>query len=222
MKNIIFAASFALISQFSFGQTKNIGAFTDLNVFDRIPVQLVSSDDYKVEISGNKADDVQLVSSGNKLKIRMKTQKLLRGDDVKIVLYYKDIHNISARQGAKIISEEPVKTDNLELISSEGATIDLKVNTKMVDAKIKTGGSLKLDGEGFSQKIAVSTGGNYNGQSLETKVTYVFVNAGGKASVFVTESVDATTRAGGTIDIYGNPAAKNTKNVIGGKINYLH
>ena len=38
--------------------------------------------------------------------------------------------------------------------------------------------------------------------------------------VNVSDAVNATTRAGGIIDIYGDPDERNVKNVIGGKINF--
>jgi len=99
MKNIIFATSAFFISQFSFAQTKEITAFTQLKVFDKIPVELVSSDSYKAEVTGTMANDVELVNSGNELRIRMKPTKLLQGDDIKILLYYTDISDIQASQG---------------------------------------------------------------------------------------------------------------------------
>ncbi|MBP6577959.1 MAG: DUF2807 domain-containing protein, partial [Chryseobacterium sp.] len=86
MKNIIFAVSAVFLSQFSFGQAKEITAFTNLKVYDKIPVELVSSDTYKAEISGTMADEVELVNSGDELRVRMKPTKLLQGDDVKIIL----------------------------------------------------------------------------------------------------------------------------------------
>ena len=44
------------------------------------------------------------------------------------------------------------------------------------------------------------------------------VNAGGKASVNASDLVDAKTRAGGNIYIYGDPKVINQKNVAGGVI----
>jgi hypothetical protein len=220
MKNIILATSAFLISQFSFGQSKEITAFTNLKVFDKIPVQLVSSDSYKAEVSGTMADDVEFVNSGNELRIRMKPTKLLQGDDVKILLYYQDINDIQASQGAKITSTDIVKSTKLGLTSNEGSNIDLNINAKVVEGKINTGGLLKLSGNTDSQSIVVNTGGKYDGQSLQTQITSITTNAGGKASVNAVESVDATTRAGGIIDIYGKPKSKNDKKIAGGKIIY--
>lgn len=220
MKNIILATSAFLISQFSFAQTKEITAFTNLKVFDKIPVELVASDSYKAEVSGSMAGDVEFVNSGNELRVRMKPTKLLQGDDIKILLYYTDISDIQASQGAKIWSTDIVKSSKLGLTSNEGSNIDLNVNAKVIEGKVNTGAVLKLSGNTDSQSVVVNTGGKYEGQGLQTQITSITTNAGGKASVNAVESVDATTRAGGIIDIYGKPKSKNDKKIAGGKIIY--
>ncbi|WP_312766076.1 head GIN domain-containing protein [Epilithonimonas sp.] len=220
MKHIIVVASVFLLSQFSFAQTKDIGAFTSLKVFDKIPVELIPSSSYKAELSGSKSDDIEFVNSGNELKVRMKTTKLLQGDDVKVVLYYKDINNIQASQGAVINSNDPLKASKLQVTSNEGSQINLNVDANVVEGKINTGGALKLSGGADSQSVIITTGGQYDGQNLKTNITSITTNAGGKASVYASESVTATTRAGGIIDVYGNPKTKNDKKVAGGKINY--
>lgn len=220
MKNIVLATSAFLISQFSFAQTKEITAFTQLKVFDKIPVELVSSDSYKAELSGTMANDVEMVNAGDELRIRMKPTKLLQGDDVKILLYYKDISDIQASQGSKVTSNDIVKASKLGLTSNEGSLIDLNINASVIEGKVNTGAVLKLSGNTNSQSVVVNTGARYDGQSLQTEITSITTNAGGKATVNANESVDATTRAGGIIDIYGKPKSKNDKKIAGGKIIY--
>lgn len=220
MKNIITALAIGFAFQFSWAQTKNVGTFTSLKVFDKIPVQLVASNDYKAEISGSNADNVEFVNSGNELKVRMVASKLLQGDDTKIILYYKNINSIQASQGAKISSKGVVKATKLSLISNEGSNIDLDVETSSLDAKVNTGGIMTLSGNTDTQDVVVNTGAVYNAKSLESEITSVTTNAGGEAEVFASKSVSAKTRAGGVIDIYGNPKERNDKKVIGGKINY--
>lgn len=220
MKNIIVAASVFLFSQVALAQTKTIGAFTSLKVFDKIPVELVSSSSYKADISGAKSDDIEFVNSGNELKVRMKTLKLLQGDDVKVVIYYKNLNSVQASQGAKITSSDVVKASKLQVTSNEGSQIDLAVDASVLEGKSNTGGILKLTGKADSQSVVVNTGGQYDGQNLKTNITSITTNAGGQASVNASKTIDATTRAGGVIDVYGNPKTRNDKKVIGGKINY--
>ncbi|MDN5627095.1 Putative auto-transporter adhesin, head GIN domain [Epilithonimonas bovis DSM 19482] len=220
MKNIIVAASVFLFSQVALAQTKTIGAFTSLKVFDKIPVELVSSSSYKADISGAKSDDIEFVNSGNELKVRMKTLKLMQGDDVKVVIYYKNLNSVQASQGAKITSSDVVKASKLQVTSNEGSQIDLAVDASVLEGKSNTGGILKLTGKADSQSVVVNTGGQYDGQNLKTNITSITTNAGGQASVNASKTIDATTRAGGVIDVYGNPKTRNDKKVIGGKINY--
>lgn len=220
MKNIIVAASVFLFSQVALAQTKTIGAFTSLKVFDKIPVELVSSSSYKADISGAKSDDIEFVNSGKELKVRMKTLKLMQGDDVKVVIYYKNLNSVQASQGAKITSSDVVKASKLQVTSNEGSQIDLAVDASVLEGKSNTGGILKLTGKADSQSVVVNTGGQYDGQNLKTNITSITTNAGGQASVNASKTIDATTRAGGVIDVYGNPKTRNDKKVIGGKINY--
>lgn len=220
MRHTIIAASAFLFSQLSFAQTKDVGAFTSLKVFDKIPVELVSSSSYKAELSGSKSNDIELVNSGSELKVRMKTTQILQGDDVKVVLYYKDLNSIQASQGARITSGDAIKSTKLDVISNEGSLVDLNIEASMMEGKVNTGGALKLSGTTDTQSVVVNTGGQYDGKDLDTKITSITTNAGGKAVVTASKSVDATTRAGGVIDVYGNPQTRNQKKIAGGKINY--
>lgn len=220
MKKTITAIAVGLAIQFSWAQSKSVGAFTSLKVFDKIPVQLVQSSDYKAEISGSNASNVEFVNSGNELKVRMVTSKLLQGDDTKIVLYYKNINSIQASQGARISSKDVVKATKLSLVSNEGSNIDLTIGVSSLDVKVNTGGIMTLSGNTNTQDVVVNTGAKYNAKSLESEIASVTTNAGGEAEIFASKSVSAKTRAGGVIDIYGNPKERNDKKVIGGKINY--
>lgn len=220
MKKIITALALGAAIQFSWAQTKTVGAFTSLKVFDKIPVQLVQSNDYKVEISGSNASDVEFVNSGSELKVRMVTSKILQGDDTKIILYYKNINNIQASQGARISSNGVVKATKLNLVSNEGSNVDLDIDASSLEVKINTGGMMTLSGSTDTQNVIVNTGAKYNAKSLESEIASVTTNAGGEAEVFASKSVTAKTRAGGVIDIYGNPNERNDKKLIGGKINY--
>ena len=220
MKNIFLATAALFISQVGFSQTKEITAFSQLKVFDKIPVELVASDAYKVEVSGSMADEVEFVNAGDELRIRMKPTKLLQGDDIKILLYYTDINDIQASQGSRITSNDIIKTAKLGVTSNEGSVVDLNVNANVIEGKVNTGGILKLSGNANSQTIVVNTGAKYEGQNLQTEITSITTNAGGKATVNANESVEATTRAGGIIDIYGKPQSKKDKKIAGGKIIY--
>ena len=64
----------------------------------------------------------------------------------------------------------------------------------------------------------MNSGAAFNGKDLESETATVTANAGGEVEIFASKTINAKTRAGGNIAVYGSPKFKNTKNVIGGEI----
>ncbi|HAY3550204.1 DUF2807 domain-containing protein [Elizabethkingia meningoseptica] len=219
MKNIIAGTIAILAFQFSFSQTvKDVGTFSSLKVYDKIPVVLIPSSSNKVEIDGKKSSDVEVVNKNGELKVRMTTTNLLQGDDVKVKVFYDRLNDIQASQGAMISGEGVLNGNKVALTANEGSTINIGLKAKTLEVKTNTGGQITLSGHSNNQTAIVNTGSKYYAKKLETSTTSVTVNAGGEAEVYATELVDAKTRAGGNITVYGNPADKKTKKFAGGNI----
>ena len=219
MKKIIFSL-FIVLFQIAYSQkARNVGDFTSVKAYDRINVELVKSDQNKVEINGNNSD-VELVNKNGELKIRMIPTKLMQGQNISVTVFYENLNEIQASQGAIISSKEPIESENLNITSNEGSNIKLEINTETLNVKANSGGILTISGTAENQDIVVNSGANFDGKEITSKSATVTTNAGGIAEVFASESINATTRAGGIIDVYGSPEERNTQNVIGGKINF--
>ena len=221
MKNIFFTAIALLGTQLSFAQiTKNVGDYNSLKVYDRIPVELIQSNSNKIEISGDLEKEVDVVNKNGDLKIKMNTLNLMQGSKVKVKVFYKNLYDIQASQGSTIFSDEKIKSSILKLSSNEGSSIKLDIDTKKVDAKINSGAELILNGEADALTVNANSGGKFYGKTLNADNASLTTNAGGLIEAKVKESVDAKTRAGGTIDVYGSPKVKNNKTIAGGSINF--
>ena len=219
MKKLI--GSFLLLAvQFSFAQsTRNVGEFSSLKVYDKISVILIPSDQSKVE-TDRANPDVEIVNKNGELKIRMTPQKILQGSKTTVKVFFENLNDIQASQGSNISSSESLESNMLSLTSNEGSRINLEIDTERLNIKTNSGGEINLSGNADSQDVVVNSGGKYLGENLKSQNATVTANAGGFAELNVSESVNATTRAGGIIDIYGDPDDRNIKNVIGGKINF--
>ncbi|MBS7331986.1 MAG: DUF2807 domain-containing protein [Weeksellaceae bacterium] len=221
MKNIFITALTLLSANIAFGQIeKNVGDYNSLKIYDRIPVELVKSNTNKVEVSGELENEVEVVNKNGDLKIRMNPVNILQGSKVKVKVYFKNLYDIQASQGSSIFSEDKLKSSILKLSSNEGSSIKLDVDAKKIDAKINSGSELILKGNVDALTINANSGGKFYGKTLDAENASLTTNAGGIIEANVSESVDAKTRAGGTIDIYGNPKVKNKKNIVGGTINF--
>ena len=80
------------------------------------------------------------------------------------------------------------------------------------------GSIVTVKGTVKNQDVLSNSGAKYDGEYCITQKTTVTVNAGGIANVNATDLVDAKTRAGGTITIFGKPKQINQKKVAGGNI----
>lgn len=208
-----------LLTVVGFGQnTQDAGDFTTLEVFDKIDVILIKSDRNFVEITSPNIDGVQIVNKENSLKIRMDLENFLGGDNTRVKVYYTNLKQIFASEGSAVTSDETINSSSLTLNAKEGSSINLKIDTNLVDVTTNSGGLVDLSGTSHSQMVVSNSGGVYEGKDLITKITTVTVNAGGNAEIYATDFVTAKTRAGGSIDIFGKPQI-DKKTVMGGNIN---
>ena len=219
MKKIL--GSLMLVAcQLAFAQsTRNVGDFSSLKVYNKINVTLIPSNQSKVETENNDPD-IETVNKNGELKIKLSPAKILSGDQISVKVFYEKLNDIQASQGSTISSIDELDANMLSLTSNEGSKINLNIDASKLNIKTNSGGEIKVSGTADNQDVVVNSGGKYYGKNTESKNIKVTANAGGVAEVNVSGSVNATTRAGGIIEIYGDPDDRKVKNIIVGKINF--
>lgn len=217
-KNLIIALILTASASINAQEKRNIGDFDELKVFDQINVVLIQSDENRAEISGSRKSDVEIVNKNGQLKIRMKLGRLLDGEDVKVTLYYRELRDIDASEGAHIENSEPMKQPKIVITAKEGAEIELNIDVQNADVKSVTGAIVRLAGTAENLKASLGTGGILEAEPLQTEQTDISISAGGDAKITASELVDASIKAGGNIKIYGNPKEVNKKTTLGGDI----
>ena len=220
MKNTFL--TFITCSIFSFGiaQTeKQVGDFTKVTAFDKIDVNLVAASENKVVLTGVNSKEVELVNKNGELKIRMPLIKILSGYSVSATVYYKKIEAVEANEGSRITSKDTISALNFDVICKEGSEIKLtNLQADRLQIRVSQGSVVTVIGTVKNQDVLSNSGGKYDGQDCKTQQTEVTVNAGGMAYVYATDLVNAKTRAGGEITIYGKPKQIIEKSVAGGTI----
>lgn len=201
---------------------EKLDAFQEVKVYDGIAVTLVRSKENKAIITGLDAGDVSVVNNNGKLKIRMGINKIFKGNQTFVELRYTDILDIiDVNEKAFVSSDEVLKQIDLTVRAQEGGEMDLKVEVSRLNVKSVSGGIIDVKGKAKNQEVEVNTGGVYDGMDLDTEQTVVTVSAGGNASARASEYMQANVRAGGTINVYGNPKVLEKGKFIGGEINEM-
>ena len=217
MKKLVF--SLLLISTAAFSQIeKEVGDFYKVTAFDQIDVLLIASDENKVILNGNGAEDVELINKNGELKIRMPLIKLLSGDNISATVYFKELTAVEANEKSRIASEATFEATGFDIVAKEGSEIKIKLLVDRLTAKITNGSKVNVEGNATTQDILINSGGVYEAEKLLTNQTYITANAGGEAAIYATDIVDAKVRAGGVITIYGKPKQINQNIVAGGRI----
>jgi Putative auto-transporter adhesin, head GIN domain len=218
MKKIFLITLIIFSTTISAQITKLLGDFTKVTAFDKISVQLIAANENKIEISGSLASDVEVFTKNDDLKIRMKIGNFLNGENIVAKVYFKNLIAIEANEGSYISCETQIEESEIDLISKEGAEIKLDLQVQKLTIKTSQGGKIKLKGYAEIIDIVTNSGGIVDAQECQSKEATVSVNAGGSVDIYAKDLVNAKTRAGGTITIYGNPKQINEKKVLGGSI----
>lgn len=220
MKKILTLCLF-LVAAAGFSQRiidKEVGDFHEIKVFDLIEVNLIKSDENRIFIKGENVDEIKFVNKDGVLKLRMQLDKKFQGEDTLIEVYYTDLEIIDGNEGARIVANELVKQDRIEVRAQEGASIRLGLEVENIDIRAVTGGIVEASGIATNQFVVINTGGIVEARELKTEEASVKISAGGEAELFVSEKVDINVKAGGDVYVYGNPREVNKTTFAGGRI----
>lgn len=199
---------------------QSLEKFTVIKAFDGLSIKLIKSTENKAVITGVNTRKVAIVNNSGVLKIRMQISKIFSGYRTFIEIHYTEpLVVIDVNEDAKITTEETIfQKDVLELKAQEGGELDITAEVEQILIKSVTGGVINAKGIAKIQDISINTGGIYNGEEMQTKFTTISVNAGSNASVFATDYVKATVKAGGEVQVFGDPSKMDEKTVFGGKV----
>jgi hypothetical protein len=201
---------------------REVGEFREIKVFDLIEVNLIKSDENRILIKGRNTQDINFVNKDGVLKLRMPLEKKFQGEDTFIEVYYTDLRIIDANEGARIIGNEQLVQDRIELRAQEGAQIEIGLSVQDARIRAVTGGIVTASGIATNQVITLNTGGIFEGRDLKTDYTGIRVSTGGEAELFASKEVDIQIRAGGDVRVYGDPQSVNKDTMMGGRIYFLN
>lgn len=210
-----------VIAFYGFTQTmldKEVGDFREIKVYDLIEVNLIKSDDNRIIIKGHNVYDIKFVNKNGVLKLRMELDKKFQGEDTFVEVYYTDLRTIDGNEGAKIVCNELVEKEKIEIRAQEGSHIKIGMDVRDVEMKAVTGGIIEASGLAKNQIIVINTGGVFEGRELLTEVTSIKISAGGEAELYASEKLDVKVKAGGDVYVYGNPKDVNKTTLAGGRV----
>ncbi|MBT9186994.1 MULTISPECIES: head GIN domain-containing protein [Zobellia] len=223
MKKFVLLVICILGLQVTFAQdatmTQDLTKFSEVKAFDGLSIKLIKANENKAVISGENIDKVAIVNNDGVLKIRMQIGKIFSGYRTFVDLYYTEkLIVIDVNEDARIVSDESIKQEVIELKAQEGGELEINAEVEQMLVKTVTGGMISTSGSSNLQDIVINTGGVYEGKEFITKFSTINVNAGSRAEIYASDYVKATVKAGGEVLVYGNPKKMDEKTVFGGTV----
>jgi hypothetical protein len=216
---LIITALFFQIAYTSAQESQMLSEFERIKVFSGLTVELIPSDQNKVEIEGNMSKEVMVSQKKGALRLRLQVKNYFKRNNVNIKVYYTNtLLSVEANENSQITFGQKLRQDEILLKAQEGSTIFCEGTFTQLTVRSSAGSDITVGGETVNQEVVVNTGGYVNGKEMESKYTLINVNAGGKSIINASEEVDIKVRAGGRVSIYGNPKKMKQNTFIGGII----
>jgi len=148
----------------------------------------------------------------NNLVLRTKKKTTLKTKKgIHIVVPFKDISQLSLIGSGDVDTKDTIKSNEFEVSLTGSGDLNLDINVGELDAKITGSGDMQLSGDVKDFELKISGSGDFNGSSLHSENTQVYVSGSGDATVTAKDHLKARVNGSGNIDYSGNPKSKDTK-----------
>jgi len=201
---------------------RNLGEFTKLSVYDGINLELIKSDENKVEASGDNTRFIVVKNKNGNLKIRLNLQKRFSGNKTIVKLYYKNIYSFIAHEGSNIFSKDTIKQADLKIKSHTGSRIDIPVELNSISVTSTAGAKVTLRGSATYLEASSATGSEINARNMVIEDGDVSALSGSMVDVRAETSLEAIARIGGVINVHSKTERITEKVSLGGVVIYLY
>jgi hypothetical protein len=133
---------------------------------------------------------------------------------MKLFISVKNISELQVNGGGKIISENSIASNNLNLAIGGSGSMDLDIKGDIVKAEVSGSGKMVIKGYATSMDVVVSGSGSINAFNCPLETAKVKVSGSGNCELNVSTTIDALVLGSGSVKHKGN--TKNaTKKVYG-------
>lgn len=144
---------------------------------------------------------------GNILKIYT-DKNISHASAKKVMVNFKNLSKISSSSGSDVYVTG-ISADYLELHSTSGSHMELKVKVNNLRCTTSSGSHLKLSGTADVFSVKASSGSDVRAEDLDAAITNAKASSGADISVSVSQELTAKTQSGGNITYLGNPKTIN-------------
>lgn len=202
-------------------ETRTLSSFNKLSVSAGIEVLITQSNQtmVKVEASEKIISLVETSVNNNTLEVRFKKKsKIMNRKKVTVYVSAPSIVEIKSSSGSSVKSENTLSGQNIDLSSSSGSSLHLRLEFDQISADASSGSLIKLDGIALSLTSDSSSGSSIEAKKLTVNQVEAKASSGSSQKLMPKVSLKADASSGSSIDYYHNPAEKSITKSSGASV----
>ena len=193
--------------------------FDKLKVSQGIEVILTQGPTVSVSIEAddNLHDILMTEVVNNELKIYFEKNVQQRKSS-KVYLTMPNITGINTSSGSSINGQNTFEVNQLDLNSSSGSEINLKLNAQDIDANSSSGSLIHLSGTCQFIMANSSSGSEIDASELVAQDAKVEASSGSNIDINAIEKFTGNASSGGSVECIGNPKVTDISKSSGGSV----
>lgn len=202
-------------------ESRVLSDFNKINIYANINLYIRQNDNYSfdIEAEDNINPHIKTKIKGDELIISTRTC-IMNQKPINIYISAPEFRRITLSGSGKIISENILSGDKLDLMLNGSGKIEVELNIHKLYTELTGSGKVYLKGNAYSHKIMLSGSGVINALELETDDTFVNLSGSGICRINSNEELKINISGSGIIEYFGSPDIQS--NVSGsGKIRKL-
>jgi hypothetical protein len=212
MKKILVIAVVIIFSNqlTAWGQTekRDVGKFTAISMGVAGDLFIAQGSRVNVVVEGDQDDLDDLITEVRNGTLEIKYERggwNFSRDRITIHVTTPEINGISLGGSGKVISENTLKTDRLDLSVSGSGRMELQINADELKSSISGSGNMLLSGRADEVRLSISGSGNLNAEQLETDSYDIQISGSGRSRINVGKQLDARISGSGSVFYTGDP-----------------
>lgn len=186
------------------------------NGLDVILIQGPTSE-IKVAADANLHEHIKTEIKDGELKIF--TDVNLRNTEAKkVYVQLPKLNSLESSSGASVSSKNIFESSSMDISSSSGSEIDIKVNATTVNCQSSSGSELRVSGKADRLETKSSSGSSIDASNLNVANAFADSSSGSSIEVNATETLTAEASSGSSITYENEPKTLHKKASSGGSI----
>lgn len=164
------------------------------------------------------ASKISVETEGKTLKIKMNLREQVRGDRIRLRIFFRHLKEIKAAGGAGVNLVLPDEKVDFAAHVHTGASLNLEGHFSNLELSVSTGGKVNVKGHADYLEAEVNTTGEIRAGGLVVAKALLKAHTGGMLEASVKQSVEANVTTAGEIILAGNPEEEKISASAGGKL----